>query len=531
MGDGLVDGYAALRSGDWAAAAQKFAAELAVVDSAEAHAGLGRALWCLGEVRTGLTHSELAYNAFRQGGRRGDAARLALWLARQQLNVFGSVAAAGGWVHRAERLLAEAGMCVEQGWLCWFRAKLSASLAASPAEAAAQAEQALRIAQECADNDLEVLALSELGHAHVLAGEVGKGLAELDEAVAAATGGEVGDLVAIGDACCNMLTACDAAGDVARGVQWCAVVDEFSRRYRLVPFFATCRTMYGAVLIATGRWADAETELLAAAQMLESGFPAVRALPVARLALLRVLQGRLQEASVLLVGYESFPVAAEAVAALHLAAGRPKAAAAVCRRRLAVVGEDTVAAAPFLALLAAAEPDSDAATLLSALAQRCGARPLVGMAALAQAASTATPRPGLDVAVTVFAEVGMVYHEALARLALAIAVADDDPQMAVVDAGTAEAVFVRLGATPKAQASAALLRRLDALGGQADAAGLSRREREVLALVGAGLTNPEIAARLFISPKTASVHVTHILAKLGVRNRTEAAAYALKHHG
>jgi DNA-binding NarL/FixJ family response regulator len=57
-------------------------------------------------------------------------------------------------------------------------------------------------------------------------------------------------------------------------------------------------------------------------------------------------------------------------------------------------------------------------------------------------------------------------------------------------------------------------------------ASLTDREREVLCLVAAGATNCAIAARLFISPKTASVHVSHILTKLGAATRTEAAAYA-----
>jgi DNA-binding CsgD family transcriptional regulator len=56
--------------------------------------------------------------------------------------------------------------------------------------------------------------------------------------------------------------------------------------------------------------------------------------------------------------------------------------------------------------------------------------------------------------------------------------------------------------------------------------GLSAREREVLALLADGRTNGEIGARLFISAKTASVHVTHILDKLGVSSRTEAAILA-----
>jgi DNA-binding CsgD family transcriptional regulator len=60
----------------------------------------------------------------------------------------------------------------------------------------------------------------------------------------------------------------------------------------------------------------------------------------------------------------------------------------------------------------------------------------------------------------------------------------------------------------------------------AERLGLSPREREVLALVADGRTNGEIGAALFISTKTASVHVTHILDKLGVSSRTEAALLA-----
>jgi len=58
---------------------------------------------------------------------------------------------------------------------------------------------------------------------------------------------------------------------------------------------------------------------------------------------------------------------------------------------------------------------------------------------------------------------------------------------------------------------------------------LTRRERQVLALLAKGLTNPEIAERLVISHSTVKVHVSHILAKLEASNRGEAIALAIQH--
>ena len=57
---------------------------------------------------------------------------------------------------------------------------------------------------------------------------------------------------------------------------------------------------------------------------------------------------------------------------------------------------------------------------------------------------------------------------------------------------------------------------------------LTPREREVAALLGEGLTNAGLAERLYISPRTAAVHVSNILAKLGMASRTEVATWAVR---
>jgi DNA-binding CsgD family transcriptional regulator len=135
-------------------------------------------------------------------------------------------------------------------------------------------------------------------------------------------------------------------------------------------------------------------------------------------------------------------------------------------------------------------------------------------------------------AVVAFADLGHVYEEARSRWRLAEALlgADDRPA-AAAELRAAHGVAVRLDAVPLRDAVQALARRgrveLEGAGRVVPTAAVfTPREAEVLALLAQGRTNKQIGAALFISEKTASVHVSNILAKLDAGGRTEAVAIA-----
>lgn len=116
--------------------------------------------------------------------------------------------------------------------------------------------------------------------------------------------------------------------------------------------------------------------------------------------------------------------------------------------------------------------------------------------------------------------------EAALHLGLARVLADTDRSEAVSEARQAFALYEQLGG-PEAEMCVTLLRRLGVpasykpVRAASPLGDLSRREREVIRLVGKGLSNPEIARELFISPKTVEHHVSSILSKLGLRSRIE----------
>jgi DNA-binding CsgD family transcriptional regulator len=536
--DTVAAGMAALSCGDWAQARAHFEAALGTEETAQALDGLSEALYWLDEIERSLEHRTRAYALYREQGDVCRAVRAALWIVWGHSASLGNQAVANGWLQRAERLLQEVGDCPEQGWLKQFRSKTAPDAATS----IRHAQEAIDIARHHGDRDLEVWALSQQGRALVIVGRVDEGMAMLDEAVAAATAGEARNLLVVGDTCCNMLSACDRALDFDRARQWCHVVDEFTRRHHGVPLFHYCRVVYSGVLIATGRWAEAESELRRGLQAVEKQHPAQKVYSLSRLALLCVRQGRLEVATQLLVGLETQGAAAEALVSLHLAQGRATLANALLENRLAVPVDDLVAV-PSLRLsvdtkllLGDLPAAQTSAMRLVEIGERSG-RPAIQAQALLSLGRVefACGKPALihfENACALFERLNMPFDTAITRMewARALAAVAGTLDVASEYVRRALSVFEQLGARLYSDQAAALLRELGvgSRPGPRVSGKLTRREGEVLDLLSHGLSNPEMGRRLFISPKTVEHHVSRILSKLGLRTRAEAMAWALR---
>jgi DNA-binding CsgD family transcriptional regulator len=507
---------------------------------------LGAVAFLTADFMAAMGHWEQAFRGLRDEGALREAARVATLLASVHASAFGREAAAKGWCERARLLVDQVGPCVERGYL---ELAVLACDRTDIDELVASADRALAIALEFGDSDLEALAQADAGLGLVSRGRAADGFARLDASLTAVAAGEVGFGVA-GICFCSMLTACDRTGDLRRAEEWTAAAAAITDRLggEPKPLYVHCRVAYGSVLSATGRWQEAETQMLDALGPTEAPNLAHRAQTIAHLANLRIEQGRLEEAAELLEPYEDWITTCGPLARVHLRRGDAERAIALLRRGLGELVGDHLRSGSLLALLVEAElarGDLDAARAaadaLVELAHPSDLSSLLADAALADARVLVAlgDVPGaLDtyqVAKSGFADAGRPFQVGLCRLELADVVAGNgDTAGAIAEARAAMATFERLGATGARDRASALLRSLGDSGrtrpqqaSEIEAA-LTPRELEVLDLVSAGLTNAEIAERLFISPKTAEHHVGRILTKLGVRSRAEAAAMAVR---
>ncbi|HEX6256413.1 MAG TPA: LuxR C-terminal-related transcriptional regulator [Euzebyales bacterium] len=534
----LVDrGRRALDACNWTAASDAFEQARASEESAEVLDGLGEARYWQGAYAESAALRERAYALYRRRGDRPDAARVAVHLAQLHGLVYGNAAAVSGWIGHAQRMLADCDVCVVHGLVELFLG----AVASDPDERERRARAAVGIGRRFDAPGLEHDALGYVGKAHIERGAVADGMRLIDEAVAAVASGLVSDAWAAGSIWCSLFHACEMAIDVGRAEQWLGAVDHYVERTDELPISAICRMHYGGLLTSAGRWVDAERELQIALSIYDDTYRGTRFEPLLRLAELRARQGRIEEAARLIGGYEDHPLAVLPRARVLLARDAPDHARAVLDRHLPR-GTCDLPAAPGVALAVdvalacgAVDQARERTDQLEALADSCGVPSVRGFAARARAgiaAATAGQAAAahLEEALVAFADGGMAHDIAGTRLQLATLLADERPQVATGEARSALEGFQAIGAVRGADAAAQLLRRLGETGPARPPVDgvLTARQHEVLDLVAEGLSNADIAERLFISRRTVEHHVSSILSALQVRTRAEAAARALR---
>jgi DNA-binding CsgD family transcriptional regulator len=527
---GLEAATGALRSADWATATTLFRAIVDAEELGEAWFGLGVASWWQGDVTGSLDCWERAHAAFRRAGDNAQAVIAAFYLCLSYRMSRGNEVAANGWLRQAMALVDEHDLGSVAGWVLLARA-YTANDSHDSMAAADLARQSLALAKELGDGDLVVCATCELGYALAALGDLDEGGSLLDQAMAAALGGDRDDLDTVVLVSCRTITACRRAADLKRAAQWISAAESFKRSHGSTHLFTTCKTHHGAVLFAAGDWTRAEAELEVALRCAGEAETALRADAAGVLAELRIAQGRLDDARRLLDGVEEQPITAVAQARLGLATGRTSTAVTLVRRRLRQVGERELERFVLLDLLAESGAQHVPAIDEKSLGDVAGAYAARarGRAALAEDATGA--HRALEDALARFGACALIYECARTRVVLAEATSGSDRDVAVSEARIALSAFEQLGADRDADAAAALLRTLGARAARAGPKGLpllTRREREVLGLLGEGLSNPAISERLYVSRRTVEHHVSSVLRKLGLNSRAGAAAYAVR---
>jgi DNA-binding NarL/FixJ family response regulator len=534
----LADGHAALRAGDSARARRVFELVGTTEPSGDVIEGLARCAYIELQFHRAIAEWERAYAAHRDRGDQIGAVRVARTLAYMYGSIIGDAAVMGGWLARAQTLLAGETESPEAGWV-------SLNLGMFENDRTRKHDRfrdALLLARRFGDSDLEFLTLAYLGASLVQCDRTEEGMVLLDEALAAVAGNDVDDFCVLQEIFCQLFVACERAQDVSRADQWIRIGEAIALRRHLPAVSAFCRTHYGAVLTAAGRWPEADVALTEAVRLWGLGHRSLRGDALARLADLRVRQGRFEEAEQLLEGLDGHPDATRPLAVIQIAKGELSRAKDTLERALDQLDPMSTAIVPLLTLLvdvhvaAGALDEAEAAVdQITACASRHPSHYLAASAALCRgrlyvATGTGDPRACLREALALFARAQMPIEVAYSRLELANALVANQPEVAMAEARAALEAFERLQAARHVDAAAAVLR---SLGGRPATVGrgdglLTKREAEVLELLSLGLSNPEISDRLFISRKTVEHHVGNVLSKLGLRSRSEAAAYATR---
>jgi DNA-binding NarL/FixJ family response regulator len=538
--DEILEGVrAALRMGD-AAGARSLLGDVArdAPNDPDVLDTLGCIAYLELDFQSAIENWQHAYANFRAAGNQLSAVRVARQLAPAYGMVLGDWAVSSGWMARAQTLLGEGTDSPESGWVALNVGMFESDRSRKDE----QFRAALEIARRAGDLELEILSLAYLGASLVHGDRIDEGMRLLDEALAAVAGAEVESFQVLEEVFCQLFSACERAHDVARADQWIRVGEQIAAARSLPSVSAFCQTHYGGVLTTAGRWDEADAALTEAVRLWGLGWKSLRPGALARLAELRVRQGRFEDAARLLDELDANEETARARAVVHLARGQPEIARDVLTRALEQRDTMSTASVPLLATLvevelSAGEVDraASAARQLDSIAACTSSRYAAAEAAFARGRVCVGQSDGdvascLREALAAFSAGMMPMEAARCRLELASALATEQPDLAATEARAALETFERLDAPRQADAAAALLRSLGArpAPGPRTEGTLTKRELEVLELLGLGLSNPAIAERLFISRKTVEHHVSRILGKLGLRSRAEAAAYAAR---
>ena len=521
----MTDGWAELEQARWHEAAEAFRDALADDETAAAHEGLSWAAWWLDDGPTVFAARERAFTLYDEAGDMRGAARMALWLAVDELDFRSSWAVASGWLQRAERLLEGIEPGPEHGWLAFHEGYI-AHASGETERAGDLARTATGLGRRLGVPDLEMLGLALEGATLVACARVDEGMRKLDEATVTALQGGAENPMSGAWTFCFLVSACTAVLDYARAAQWCDRIAEFAERYGSRMMLGYCRAEYGEVHLWRGRWGDAEATLEAAIEDFMRSRPGMVGGPLAGLAELRRRQGRPADAATLCERAEGSSSGQLCLARMALDRGAAQEAAELVERLLRQVPEHRrLSRAPALELLVRAHaaagdlPAAEAAlAALREVEREIGTAPLRACADVAEAMVAAArgdhdrARVLLEDAVDCFTRDGAPFEAAQARLALAASLAAlGRPEAAEREAATAQERLRELGA-PAAPPLPEL----------------TPREREVLALLAEGLTNRGIAERLVLSEHTVHRHVTSILRKLDLPSRSAAAALAVR---